>query len=182
MEKPSGLAHPVTLVIGLGNPILGDDGIGWRVVEQVQQQLAAEQDGGDFPVEVDCLSLGGLSLMERLIDCQYVIIVDAVQTGLGPTGTVLVSPLENIPANAAGHLSSAHDTSLQTALQVGLAMGAKLPEQILVVGIQAQCVYDFSEKLSPALQAAIPEAKQHIFQILMTWAGQAGAKVPILWK
>jgi Ni,Fe-hydrogenase maturation factor len=49
-----------TLVIGLGNPILGDDGVGWVVAREVEDRLPQM----DHPVEVDCLSLGGLSLME----------------------------------------------------------------------------------------------------------------------
>jgi hydrogenase maturation protease len=57
-----------TIVIGLGNPILGDDGVGWQIAQQVEQQ-------SDFPpdVEVDCLALGGISLMERLIGYQKAI-------------------------------------------------------------------------------------------------------------
>ena len=49
------------LVIGLGNPILGDDGVGWRVVEEIARKTANKPD-----IEVDCVSLGGLSLMERI--------------------------------------------------------------------------------------------------------------------
>ena len=51
------------LVIGLGNPILGDDGVGWVVAREVEIRLGASE----YNIEVDCLALGGLSLMERLI-------------------------------------------------------------------------------------------------------------------
>jgi len=51
-----------TLIIGLGNPMLGDDGVGWRVAEKVCRELPADES-----VIVDCLSLGGISLMEHLI-------------------------------------------------------------------------------------------------------------------
>ena len=57
-----------TIVVGLGNPILGDDGVGWRVAQAVQA-LAPEAD-------VECQALGGLSLMERLVGYQRAIIVD----------------------------------------------------------------------------------------------------------
>ena len=50
-----------TLMIGLGNPILGDDGVGWRVAEEVTRKTNRPAD-----IEVDCVALGGLSLMERL--------------------------------------------------------------------------------------------------------------------
>ena len=45
-----------TLVVGLGNPILGDDGVGWKVAEEVKKQLSS-----DSLVDVNCLSLGGIS-------------------------------------------------------------------------------------------------------------------------
>ena len=51
---------PKLLIVGLGNPILGDDGVGWHVAECIQQLLPQ--------IEVFCLSLGGLSLMEYLIE------------------------------------------------------------------------------------------------------------------
>ena len=57
------------LVIGLGNPILSDDSIGWRVAEEVQKALQLGPQGsreGD-EIEFDYLALGGLSLMERMI-------------------------------------------------------------------------------------------------------------------
>jgi len=154
--KPSGSFD--TLVIGLGNPILGDDGVGWRVAEAVR----ALKPG----VEVDCLALGGLSLMERLIGYKRVIIVDALQTREGQVGDVTVLPLQALPDYSAGHTTAAHDTSLQTALRLGQSMGAELPEEIVVVGVEARRVYEFSDELSPAVAAAIPEATQAVLDVI----------------
>ena len=65
VDRPSSV-----LVIGLGNPILGDDGVGWRVAEEVKRRLGIVDFGSQSAVknpqsaiEVDCVSLGGLSLM-----------------------------------------------------------------------------------------------------------------------
>lgn len=146
------------LVVGLGNPILGDDGIGWHVAEAVRSQTPQ--------VEVDCLALGGLSLMERLIDYEYVIIVDAIQTRNGRIGDVYTFPLEALPNLSAGHTTAAHDTSLQTALTLGRAMGAVLPDDVMVVAIEAERVYDFSEELTPAVAQAIPVATQAVLDLL----------------
>ena len=73
------------LVIGLGNPILGDDGVGWKVAEAVSNSLFPRpslppKDGGNN-IEVDCASLGGLSLMERMIGYERVILIDSMETG-----------------------------------------------------------------------------------------------------
>ena len=148
---------PPILVVGLGNPILGDDGIGWRIAEAVQNELFVKNlDQPDL--DVDCFALGGLSLMERLIGCRKAIIIDAFQTGNGIPGQVYDLVLDDLPDYSAGHLTAAHDTSLPTALEVGRAMGATLPTEIQIVGIEACKVYDFSETLSPAVEASIPEA------------------------
>ncbi|MEW5868317.1 MAG: hydrogenase maturation protease [Chloroflexota bacterium] len=161
-----GSPHPPILVIGLGNPILGDDGLGWRVAEVVQQALTSQ--ASDF-VEFDFLSLGGLSLMERLVDYERVVLIDAMNSGQNPVGTVKVFPLEQLPAQAYGHLSSAHDTSLQNALQVGRRLGARLPDQIVVVAVESPYVYDFSETLTPPVASALPEAAQAVITVLRQW-------------
>ncbi len=147
-----------TLIVGLGNPILGDDGVGWRVAEEVWRIRPS--------LEADCLSLGGLSLMERLIGYNQVILVDAMQTGNNDIGTVAVCPLADLPDLSAGHTTAVHDTSLQTAIELGQQMGAELPAEIMVVAIEAEQVYEFSEELTPAVAAAIPEAVAAVLRLL----------------
>ncbi len=148
-----------TLVIGLGNPILGDDGVGWRVAEQVRTHVA------DPGVEVDCLAGGGLSLMERLVGYDQAILVDAISTGQAAPGQVSCFGLDQLLDPTAGHLSSAHDTSLQTALQLGARLGMPLPGRVMVVAIESQHVYEFSEELTPPVAAAVPEAVRRIVDI-----------------
>lgn len=157
-----------TLVIGLGNPILGDDGVGWKVAEQVSQCLESEANTSHIfsSVEVNCVSLGGLSLMERMVGYQRVIIIDAMQTGQSTKGIVRVFGLEELPNPMAGHTASTHDTSLITALDTARTMGLPVPESVEVVAIEAENVYDFSEELSPAVAEAVPVATQTVFNLL----------------
>lgn len=146
--------------------------MGWRVVERVEQQLTDDLAGrlGSLDVlrsiEFMYLSLGGLSLMEAMIGADRVILVDALETGQQPVGSVLCLRLEELPNRAAGHLSSAHDTTLQNALKVGESMGAKLPAEIQVVAIEAEMEYNFSEQLSTAVAAAVPEAARRVINLL----------------
>jgi hydrogenase maturation protease len=163
-----GSDNPPILVVGLGNPILGDDGVGWLVAERVRMAL----EGGAFrdqAIEIDSLALGGLSLMERLIGYRQVIIIDALTTHQQPIGSLYRVPLHHLPDMSAGHTTAVHDTSLQTALIMGRAMGARLPEQIVVVGVEAEKVYDFTETLTPEVEAAIPGATQAVLEILVEW-------------
>jgi hydrogenase maturation protease len=151
-----------TIVVGLGNPILGDDGVGWQIVQRIQQR-------NDLPdgVEVDCLSVGGISLMERLIGYQRAILIDSFFTNKNPIGTLLRFSIDELPDQELGHIYSAHDTTLQNALQVGRQLGAELPDEINIVAVEAQNVNIFSEQLSPEVAAAVPGAVQAVMDILL---------------
>jgi len=153
-----------TLVIGLGNPILGDDGVGWVVAREVENCLRKS----DNSVEVDCLSLGGLSLMEHLVGYRHVILVDSLNTGQRPQGSVVIFNLEELVDLTHGHTSAAHDVSLKTALDMGRKLNVILPadKDILVVAIEAQHVYDFKEELSPVIAAAMLTAVQKVFELI----------------
>lgn len=159
-------APPKTLVVGLGNPILGDDGVGWRVAEAVSAALPA-RNGELHPVEVACFALGGLSLMEQLVGYERVIIIDSIQTRDGKQGQVYRLALDDLPNFSTGHTTAAHDTSLQTAILLGRTMGVELPDDISVVGIEASHVYDFSEELTPEVAAAVPEAARAVLELLL---------------
>ena len=111
------------LVIGLGNPNLGDDGVGWKVAEELKKRLSPA-----LPVDVDCLSLGGVSLMEHLIGYDCAILIDAFALD-EPLGSILVLKLSDLPNYSAFHTTSTHDTSLQNAIELGRSMGAKLPDE-----------------------------------------------------
>ena len=151
-----------TIIIGLGNPILGDDGVGWRVVEELQSKIENRKS----EIEFDCVALGGLSLMERMVGFQRAILVDSMETGQSPEGSVSVFPLEALTNPSASHSTAAHDTSLLTALEVGRKMKMQVPNSVMVVAIEAKNVYDFSEELSPAVAEAVPLAVQSVIQLL----------------
>ena len=157
-----------TLVLGLGNPLLGDDGVGWRIAEECARRMEdpAAPSSRMPPVEVDYFARGGLSLMERLIGYDRVIVIDAIDTGSQPVGTVQCFRLEELRDPNVGHLASAHDATLQTALGLGRALGASLPETVRIVAVEARNVYDFSEQLSPAVATAVPRAVEIVIEML----------------
>lgn len=140
-----------TLVLGLGNPLLRDDSVGLRVVQQLRADLI------DHPeVEISEDYWGGLRLMERMVGYDRVIVVDAMRSG-GPAGAVF----RLTPGSVATQRSaSTHDVNLPTALRLGRMAGTQLPpdERIVLVGIEADDVETFGEELTPDVQRAIPEA------------------------
>lgn len=153
------------LVIGLGNPILGDDGVGWEVVRSVENSLRGHPELTNRVV-FEYLSLGGLSLMEYMVDFQQVILVDALHTNQLAVGSVRRYEIDDLPNVTAGHLASAHDTSLHTALEVGRQAGARLPDTITVIGIESPYVYDFSDQLSPLIASAVPLAAAEVINVI----------------
>lgn len=163
-----------TIVIGLGNPILGDDGVGWRVAESVEEKITSALPKDTSleifeNLEIDCLSVGGLRLMERLIGFDHAIIIDAINIGEEERGTVRCLSLDEIPNRAAGHLTSSHDTTLHNAIKIGRKMGAHLPNRIDIIAIESNNIYEFSEELSSAVAESVPSATQQVIDILQNF-------------
>ena len=140
-----------TLVLGLGNPLLRDDSVGLRVARKLEPILTDEPE-----VEVSLDYWGGLRLMERMVGFDRAIVIDAIRTG-APPGTIHLLTTDATPTQRS---ASAHDVNLATALQLGRLAGAQLPEpeQITLIGIEADDVFTFDESLTPEVEAAIPQA------------------------
>ena len=98
--------------------MLGDDGVGWKVAQEVKQRWET-----DSTVAVECYSLSGLSLMEQLIGYERVILINSLNTGRHEQGEVVTFTLDTLEDLTYGHSASAHDASLKTALEVGRSMG-----------------------------------------------------------
>ncbi len=165
------------LVAGLGNPILGDDGVGWRVAEGVSLQtgiplgdapLPHLTHGNPPPVTIECYALAGFSLMERLTGFDKVILIDSLNTGNYKQGEVLSFTLADLIDLTYGHSASAHDASLKTALKLGRVMKISLPDDkdIHVVAIEAEHMYDFVEELTPTIAEAVPTAVNKVLELL----------------
>lgn len=159
--------RPQTLVIGLGNPILGDDGVGWRVAEEVARRLAADPGllRSVGRVEVDLLAVGGLTLMERLVGYERAVLIDAALDGR-PAGTIVVGTLAEMDGRLTGHLDSAHDATLGAALEVGAALGARLPATLSLVTVSARRVSDFQEHMTREVTAAVAPAADEVVALL----------------
>jgi hydrogenase maturation protease len=159
--------RPKTLIVGLGNPILGDDGVGWRIAESLERRLRDDDAVRTAlgPVEVDELAVGGLRLMERLVGYDRVVLADAQLDGATP-GTVSARPIGEVDCRLAGHLDSAHDATLTAALAAGGRLGAQLPADLTVVTVTIEPSIDFGERLSPRVAAAVEPAVDAIIEAL----------------
>ena len=154
------------LVLGLGNPILGDDGVGITAAALLEERLPP-----GLPVEVDTDYHGGLHLMERLVGYDLAIIIDAICTGTHPPGTILRLGPDDVPTQ---HTASAHDVNLPTALAMARRMRLTIPQEICIIAIEAQNVLQFNEHCTPAVEAALPRAVDAALAQLREWTREEG--------
>ncbi len=158
-----------TLVLGLGNPIVSDDGVGLRVAAELRTRLA-----GNAGIEVDEDYWGGLKLMERMIGYDRAVVIDAIQTGAAP-GTIHRLQPNDLPTQRS---ASAHDVNLSTALTLGRQAGMHLPpdEAVILVAIEAADILNFGEQLTPEVEAAIPRAVALVMEVLAAgWPARENA-------
>jgi hydrogenase maturation protease len=136
-------------IIGLGNEMLSDDGLGIRVVRDLKNRL------NDRSVAFEELSVGGLQLFDYLIGTEECIIVDAVMTGSQPAGTLLrfIQTADNEPVA----LTSSHQIDLGQILGLARFMGASLPKRLTVYGIEADDITTFRESCTEQVSQAIPK-------------------------
>lgn len=129
-----------TIVIGLGNPIMGDDGIGHWLADNLKKY---------FPEwTFEKIVAGGWELLDRCVEYDRVVILDAMQTA-EPVGTVKrFSALEHLPIL---HPSASHGFDLFTNIQLGKRLYPRFPDEIIVYGIEVENPADFSEQFSQAV-------------------------------
>lgn len=145
-----------TLVLGMGNPILCDDGAGIWVARAVQEKLTRPD------VTVEESSLAGMDLLELLSGYDRAIIIDAIQgAGLKPGRVYRFGP-EALTKTR--HASSPHDTNFATALELGKKLGMALPVEIVIFGIQVADVSTFSEQCTPDVERAIPRCVNRVLR------------------
>ena len=147
-----------TLVLGLGNPILSDDGVGICVAEAIKQHFH------DDAVTVMEASQAGLNLLDLISGYDKLILIDAIQTVGGGIGEVYRLEASDLASTL--HTCSPHDVNLATALELGKGIGMDLPREIIIFAIEVKDVTTFSEKYTPEVREAIAVAKDMVIQEL----------------
>lgn len=140
------------VVLGVGNILLRDEGIGVRVVERMQET------GGREDVELVDGGTGGADLVDVLADREKVIVVDAIESDC-QAGTISRLGIDDL-VGAGKNIMSLHDVGVVEALQMTKVLGCA-PEDVVVVGIKPETVESGLE-LSETLQAAVPQIVEFI--------------------
>jgi hydrogenase maturation protease len=148
------------VVLGLGNLLNRDEGLGVHALKVLDAQL------GDHP-EVEILDGGvlGLNLLLVVEDCSHLLILDAVNVGKAP-GTVVELRKEEIPLYAGIKLSE-HQITFQEVLGLANIRGY-LPEHLHLIGIQPEDL-SIGVELSPTIERALPEVVSRAVTLLQNW-------------
>ncbi len=154
-----------TIVIGLGNPVRADDGVGLAVARLLRERLEGVDD-----IDVTELWAGGLRLAEAMSGYDRAIVIDALCTGDKRPGSVCRLDLSDL--GSARTTTCVHDTSLPTAIEVWRRLGAPLPEEISVWGIEVESVDVVSEQFTEPVAQAVPRAAEAILDQLNQHGGR----------
>jgi len=153
-----------TLIIGLGNPILTDDGVGVKVARELEKLIDLEAHP---ELTITEASAGGLRLMEVLLDYDQVILIDAFYLDPESTtpGKIHHLSLDDLRSlSPTQHSTSAHDTSLITALDAAAKMGYRTPSDFSIYAVEVENILEFSETPTPAVAKAIPVVVSRILK------------------
>jgi hydrogenase maturation protease len=136
------------VVLGVGNILLSDEGVGVRVVEKLQRDFV-------LPAEVAVIDGGttGMEMLEDLACADHIIIVDAVRSGNAPASIVRLAG-EQVPVFFRTKLSP-HQIGLSDVL-AALVLTGEQPGGVTVIGVEPVSL-ETSMSLSPQVEAALPE-------------------------
>ncbi len=127
------------LLLGVGNILLHDEGVGVRVVEEFARRHP-ELAGSDGDAVIDVIDGGtaGMELLDDIADRPLVVIVDAMKSGDSPPGTIRWLARDEVPLFFARKLSP-HQLGLSDLLSA-LVMTGEFPERIFLLGIVPESI------------------------------------------
>ncbi len=144
-------------IIGIGNTVMGDDGAGVKVLKLLPDELPE----GVFTIE---LATGGMTLLHKFENLDMAIICDAVDFDGQPGEIRVFRPQDVESIKTLGY--SLHDIDILKVLELAKKLD-QLPEKVFIAAIQPAKV-EFSETLSPEVEAALPELASQILKLIKT--------------
>ena len=146
------------LVLGVGNDILTDDGIGPKLCDFLKNKY----EGTELIFEK--LNVGGLEILEFIQGYKTVIFIDAIKTSGGNIGDVYLFTPNDFKETL--HLSNLHDTNFITALELGNTVGFDIPENMFILAVEIKEDMGFSEYFTEELASRYQDIKMKVLNIL----------------
>jgi hydrogenase maturation protease len=142
------------LILGVGNPILSDDGVGIHVARELKKRSMPG-------VDVEELAASGLELLDVVRGYDKVVIIDAIQTTRGKPGELHI--LEEKDFEKSIHGSSPHGINIATALALGRKLVPnEMPKEVVFFAVEAEDLVNVSERLTPKVAKALPRIVEQV--------------------
>jgi hydrogenase maturation protease len=152
--------HPRTVVLGLGNLLMADDGVGLIALARLEEEWFVPRD-----VELVDGGTWGMNLLPVIESAGRVILLDAIDLG-DPPGTLIRLEGDEIP-RFLGLKLSPHQIDLREVLALSELRGT-LPNELIALGIQPARV-EMSTTLSPVVEARLDQLVHMTAETLMNW-------------
>ena len=139
-----------TLVLGIGNTLLGDDGVGVYVARELAEKIS------DGNVTVMDTAIDGLNLLDVIRNYERLIVIDAILDDKVETGTIFRLTLDQIPAPSSSGASS-HNLNLATTLNIGNNIfPGEIPVEVVIFAVASQNVDYVTEEITSNVKQALP--------------------------
>jgi len=156
-RRQTGRSAPLPLrLLALGNEILADDAFGFRVADEAERRFPGQ-------LEIVRSSSAGFDLLDGLVDASRLLIVDTIVTGSAKPGAISVFRADQIRPAPGG---SPHFLGLFEVLAVARRLGLPVPEETIVVAVEASDCTTVGGGMHPAVQSAVPEVVKLVGRIL----------------
>ena len=143
-----------TLILGIGNPILTDDGVGIKIAQNIKKE--------NPELEVIETSEAGMALLEDTVGYDKLIIVDSIKTGQGKTGELYKLELEDLKPS--GYFPTSHGLDIATAFELGQKLGYRIPKHISIYAIEVEDNASFCEECTEEIQKNMPFIVKQIME------------------
>ncbi len=141
-----------TIILGIGNLILSDDGVGIKIARRLKEE--------SLQLEVVETSEVGMALLAVAAGFDKLIIVDSIKTGQGKPGEVYKLGLEDLKPSM--DFPSSHGLDIATAFELGRRLGYKMPQHISLYAVEVRDNVTFGENCTKEIEERVPFITKHI--------------------
>ncbi len=143
-----------TLILGIGNPILTDDGVGIKIAQKLKEEKPE--------LEVVETSEAGIILLDLIVGYDKLIIIDSIKTEKGEPGNLYKLKLEDL--KPAKDCSSSHGIGIATAFKLGQKLGYSMPKYTSIYAVEIKDNTTFGEKCTREVKERIPFIAKQIIK------------------
>lgn len=152
------------IIIGLGNELISDDGVGIFVLQELKSKLLSSLNVSHNFVFQE-LSVGGLSLLDYISGFSKCLIVDTILTRNQPPGTIY--RFKQNSSDELVKIKSSHQINLPQVIGLANLLNIEVPDEIIIYGIEGEDITTFKIGCTEKVQEAIPKLVDMIYDDLM---------------